>query len=200
MRYRHRRSVRLRQHRYDGGLYFITVCTHGRQRLFGEVASGEMQRSAFGDIAHGEWLRTGILRPSVVLDAFVIMPDHVHLLFGIVEAPATNESANAPTPTCRGMPLACPPGGQQASGESSVRQFSAIQGGTVASIMRQYKAAVTRRIWASGGRETGPVWQRGYHDLVVCSERQADALRRYIADNPAHWASLDPDRSDGHRV
>ena len=43
--------------------------------------------------------------------------------------------------------------------------------------MRQYKSAVTKR----AGH---PVWQRGYHDRVVRTAREAANVRRYIADNP----------------
>lgn len=84
MRLHRRRSVRLRAHDYRGGLHFVTVCTDGRQQLFGAVADGEMVLSPFGAIARDEWERTGDIRPAVVLDAFVVMPDPVHLLFGIV--------------------------------------------------------------------------------------------------------------------
>ena len=31
----HRRSVRLREHSYADGVYFVTACTYRRQRLFG---------------------------------------------------------------------------------------------------------------------------------------------------------------------
>ncbi|MEM1117855.1 MAG: hypothetical protein AAGJ11_15190 [Bacteroidota bacterium] len=78
-----RRSVRLRRHDYAGGLYFITICTRRRQPLFGEVLAGQMVLSALGAIARDEWRRTEAVRPTVRLDAFVVMPDHVHLLFGI---------------------------------------------------------------------------------------------------------------------
>ena len=89
-----RRSVRLRGHAYDGGLYFVTVCTAGRRWLFGRVADGEVRLSDAGRVTHEEWLRTGTVRPDVVLDAFVVMPDHVHLLFGIA---GPGESAVPPT-------------------------------------------------------------------------------------------------------
>ncbi|WP_412069568.1 hypothetical protein [Rubrivirga sp. IMCC43871] len=48
------RPVRLPFHAYDGGLYFVTVCTWGRPPLLGAVIGGERIRSAAGDIAHGE--------------------------------------------------------------------------------------------------------------------------------------------------
>ena len=70
--------------------------------------------------------------------------------------------------------------------------------GTVAAAIRGYKGAVTRAAWEMAGREIGRVWQRGYHDRLVRSNREADAVRRYIADNPACWPP--GVRGAGHRA
>ncbi len=32
------------------------------------------------------------------------------------------------------------------------------------------------------------VWQRNYHDRVVRNERELDAVRNYIVNNPANWS------------
>jgi len=85
----HRRSVRLQGWDYSSpGLYYITICTHRRECLFGEVIDAEMRLNEFGQIAHDEWLRTEEVRTYVDLDQFVIMPNHVHLLFVLNERDA----------------------------------------------------------------------------------------------------------------
>ncbi|OZC01701.1 transposase [Rubricoccus marinus] len=174
MPFRDRRSVRLRTHDYADGLYFITICTHRRQRLFGDVEEGEMLRSPLGDIAHAEWIRTEDVRPTCILDAFVVMPDHVHLLFALL-----------------------PP---EASGEQGSERRFRSPSANAASIVRGYKGAVTRAVWDREGREVGPVWQRGFFDRVVRTEREADHVRQYIAENPSRWHGLDATRRDGHRM
>ena len=58
--------------------YFVTICTAHRERFFGEIVQGEMQLSEIGLIAQEYWLRIPSHFPFVVLDAFVIMPNHVH--------------------------------------------------------------------------------------------------------------------------
>lgn len=96
---RARRSPRHPLHDYrQPGLYFVTVCTADRQPVFGTVRAGEMHRSAFGDIAQIEWLRTFEMRPYLVPDVFVVMPDHVHLLFGLM-------GGDAPDPRRRDVSL-----------------------------------------------------------------------------------------------
>lgn len=66
MRRHRRRSIRLPAFDYSQpGLYFVTICTFGRQPLFGEIRDGEMHLSPFGRIAQDEWLRTPELRAGV---------------------------------------------------------------------------------------------------------------------------------------
>lgn len=74
----HRRSIRLQGYDYSQpGAYFITIVTHTRACLFGEVVEREMRWNEWGKIVREEWLRTGYIRPNVELDAFVVMPNHI---------------------------------------------------------------------------------------------------------------------------
>ena len=90
----HRRSIRLAGYDYsDPGAYFVTLCTYGRECVFGAVAAGAVRLNDCGLVAREEWLRTGAVRPGVVLDAFVVMPNHIH---GIIIL--TLESQSQPFP------------------------------------------------------------------------------------------------------
>lgn len=76
-----RRSIRLKDYDYArNGAYFVTVCAYNHQCLFGEIVNGKMQLKDFGQIVYEEWLRTDKLRPNVVLDVFVVMPNHFHAI------------------------------------------------------------------------------------------------------------------------
>ena len=72
-------SIRLPGYDYSQpGAYFITIVTHNRQCLFGEIVDGEMMRNEFGEIVKTEWQKTGALRPNIDVDAFIVMPNHLH--------------------------------------------------------------------------------------------------------------------------
>jgi len=72
-------SIRLQGYDYSQpGAYFITIVTHNRQCLFGNIVDGEMMLNEFGVLVKNEWLKTGIIRPNIVIDAFVVMPNHLH--------------------------------------------------------------------------------------------------------------------------
>jgi len=62
------------------GAYFLTVCTKERYHFFGKVKNGKMILSDIGKIAAETLLRTEAVYPSVILDSFIVMPNHVHLL------------------------------------------------------------------------------------------------------------------------
>jgi len=72
-------SIRLPGYDYSRlGAYFITIVTHNRQCLFGNIVDGEMLLNEFGELVKNEWQKTGIIRPNIVIDAFVVMPNHLH--------------------------------------------------------------------------------------------------------------------------
>lgn len=158
--------------------------------MLGARSDGRLRLTAAGAIARDEWLRTGDLRPDVVLDVFAVLPDHVHLVFGLIgrddigacdDGHVTDHRSTAgtarcaPTQTVGVMP---PPGG------TAVRRFRTMAPDTVPSIVRAYKSAVTRRVRAETPH-VGPVWQRGFYDRVVRTDREAEAVRRYVIENPA---------------
>ncbi len=198
-RSRTRRSPRLVGYDYCRlGPYFVTVCTACRECVFGEVVDGVMRRSALGEVAHEEWGRTLDLRLGLVPDVFVVMPNHVHLLFGLIgddPAPADAAPGNAaptrrdtmhgvPTPTVGETPSVKGAPGERA-GE---RRFGQHVVGSVSSIVGAYKAAVTRRARRGGLWHGGPLWQARFHDRIVRNDREADRVRRYVAENPERWA------------
>jgi REP element-mobilizing transposase RayT len=109
----HRRSIRLKGFDYTtSGAYFITICTHHRECLFGEIVDGIMQLNALGQIAQRHWLKLPNHHRHLSLDKFVIMPDHMHGILVLHDAPVgagfdgtvselTTNGLHKPAPTSR---------------------------------------------------------------------------------------------------
>lgn len=75
----HRRSIRLKDYDYSqNGAYFITICTDNHETIFGNVTDGNMVLNEFGKIVGQYWIEIPIHYPKVVLDEYIIMPDHFH--------------------------------------------------------------------------------------------------------------------------
>ncbi len=94
----HRRSIRLKGYDYSReGMYFITICTHGRECLFGKIENGIMMTNTSGRIVLGEWFKTTEIRSNIELGEFVIMPNHIHGII-IINAPPASVGAYGNTP------------------------------------------------------------------------------------------------------
>ena len=77
----HRRSIRLPGYDYSqAGAYFVTIDTHGSECLLGDVVDGAMKLSPYGKIVQKAWAYLPAHYPHIGLDAFCIMPNHVHAI------------------------------------------------------------------------------------------------------------------------
>ncbi len=161
-----RKSPRLKDYDYaSSGGYFVTICTYERKCVFGEIANQQMELNVFGTIVHEQWKQTGILRDNVQLDAFVVMPNHVH---GIILITSTNNNLrdmmhHVPTP----------------------RKFSKPIANSLSAIVGSFKAAVTRQIRRLPETPDHPIWQSRYHDHIIRSLPDLNRIRAYVRANPA---------------
>jgi REP element-mobilizing transposase RayT len=188
---RHRRSVRLPAYDYAApGAYFVTVCTHGRRCLFGTVREHRTELSREGGIVAACWEALPRHFPAVRLDAFVVMPNHVH---GILRIIPSADSSELEVGAQHAVPLRAdrryrPP----------TRAFGTMTPQSLAAIVRAFKSSSTREINRLRGTPGAALWQRNYHEHVVRNEEDLNAIRRYIADNPPRW-HLDPEHPERKR-
>jgi putative transposase len=166
----HRRSIRLKGYDYRRqGAYFVTICTHDRLCLFGEVVGGEMRLNEYGRIALGCWKEIPLHFPQAELDAFVVMPNHVH---GII---VLTVGARHAVPLQNGI-------------SEKTEQFGKPVAGSIPTIIRSFKSATTRHINALRGTPGSPVWQRNYYEHIIRNEESLNRIREYIKTNPLRWA------------
>ena len=175
-----RRSTRLRGYDYStAGAYFITACTQDRLLLFGQVVRGEMAANRLGAVVEDCWTELPD-HYDVALDAFMVMPNHVHGVIVIEDEPtAADAGAAADADVGAGFKPAFP------------TAANAKRHG-VPEIIRAFKTFSARRINDVRGTPGAPVWQRGFYDRVLRSEAELNRVRTYIEDNPRKW-SEDPD-------
>jgi putative transposase len=105
----HRRSVRFKGYDYSqAGAYFITVCVHNRECIFGKIENGKMILNDFGNIVAGEWINSAEIRDEIELDEFVIMPNHFHgiaIIMDISQRTRRGDRPVAPTSTESQTPI-----------------------------------------------------------------------------------------------
>ncbi len=166
----HRRSIRLKDYNYaQTGAYFVTVCTHEWECVFGNVIDGEVQLNKYGKIVTACWEEIPNHFMGTELDAFVVMPNHIH---GVVVI-ANGEKQPASARATHASPLQRPCGPQPKS---------------IGSIIGAFKSASTKGVNEMRQTPGMPLWHRNYYEYVIRDENELARIREYIAANPARWA------------
>ena len=167
---RHRRSIRLPGYDYaSDGAYFVTIVTKDRESLLADIDGMAVCLTDIGKIVEEEWVRTAEVRAEVELDAFVVMPNHVHGIVVIAGPTAVGAHGRAPLR-------------QPEDGTTLVRRPRSL-----GALVAGFKSACTTRINALRDHPGVPVWQRNYYDRIIRNEAELNRTHRYILDNPAHW-------------
>lgn len=173
----HRRSIRLKGYDYSlPGAYFITICTHQRDLLFGEIMDGVMHLNPFGQIVVTGWLRSAEIRQEIDFDAWVIMPNHLH---GIVLINSLDQPEN-PVGADGRPPL---PSAPQTT-ETLHRQPRSLS-----SFIAGFKSATTKQINLLRCTPRAPVWQRNYYEHIIRDTLSFERIQHYIQTNPQSWQS-----------
>jgi putative transposase len=171
----HRHSLRLRGYDYaQPGAYFVTICAWQRQEVFGRIEEGQMQLNEWGQVAAECWATIPAHFAHVTLDEWTIMPNHMHGILVITVVGA--RQCRAPTD------------------RAPTEQFGHPVSGSIPTVIRSCKSAVTKRINVLRNAATSPIWQRNYYEHIVRNQRELAAIRAYIHNNPAQWA-LDRDNA-----
>ena len=155
----------------------MTLCTANRTRIFGSLVQGQVQLTPAGRVAAQCWRAIPRYHPYVGLDAFVIMPDHVHGILWIVEQGTARNGTSSPRGVGFRGGVADPP--TEGPGRETPRSPARELG----SIVRGFKIGVTQ--WVRAHTSIRLVWQRNYHEHVIRDDRDLRRIRQYIETNPS---------------
>lgn len=170
-----RRSIRLSEYDYaSAGAYFVSIVAQGRLCLFGEVVDGEMRLNGAGEMVRRVWEGMAERFAYVVVDAYVVMPNHVHGVVFLGQTAATTDAFTGET------------GGDVPTLGDVVRMFKSVT--TV-----EYGRGVRGLGWE---RFEKRLWQRNYYERVIRNGSELRAVREYIVNNPRNW-ELDRENPGG---
>jgi len=160
-----RKSPRLKGYDYSqSGAYFVTICTHQRVHLFGEVIESDVVLNRAGEIVAERWFALPDHHLGIELDAFVVMPNHVHgiiVLVGTTPALSALDGTNA--------------------------DDAGIVPTVLGTVVGSYKSGVTRRIREALNEPELRLWQTRYHDHIIQNESELHRFREYVVANPSKW-------------
>jgi REP element-mobilizing transposase RayT len=171
---------------YTGaGAYFVTICTNDIDHdcrgdacvapttndapyPFGHIDDGRMVLNGAGSIALDCLCAIPGHFPTVELDAFIVMPNHVHFL--VIDHDDRDHDVGATHASPLRTMTVCGP-----------------RAGSLGAIVGSFKSAVTRRVNELRGSPGARLWQRNYYERIVRDEAELRRIRGYIASNPAKW-------------
>ncbi len=185
----HRRSIRLKGYDYtQAGAYFVTICTQGRENLFGEIGNGEMELNPAGRMVTAYWMDLPKRFSEVKTDEFIVMPNHFHGIIVLVGADRR----------------VCPGGVDgPAKLEKNVDKQELKQGGDgleqgghigppLPKILQWFKTMTTNEYLRNVKNQNWPpfsgrLWQRNYYEHIIRNDEALNKIREYIIQNPARW-------------
>ena len=193
-------TARAEWHGYDGGIYFVTICTAEREHYFGEIETEKepfMQLSPIGQYANQLMMNITILYPHVEIPLFVIMPNHIHAVIYIDgEAIAGTNAKDAMNIGNDGDAMKGGNNGDAMKGGNNGDAMNRVSTGGVTgkhnpmvtnclgTVVRGLKARVTR--WAN--QNNIPFgWQARFYDRVVRNQNELNNIAEYIENNVVNW-------------
>ena len=159
------------------------------------------ERSNCERIINDVWLALPSWFPTIALDEFVIMPNHTHFVVWnnvgatLVVAlnspspnvdPSKNRTGASPVPTTWVIP------------KSEKINRSPSLGDIVGAFKSLVFKAYLDWIEINDPSRRAKFWQRNYYEHIVRNERELNAIRQYIIDNPKNW-KMDRDNFDNLR-
>ncbi|MDO5523807.1 MAG: hypothetical protein Q4G48_07170 [Bacteroidia bacterium] len=158
-------------HDYNGGAYFVTVCTAGMECFFGKIWDDKMKYTEIGKYAVEQIENIASHYPYAEIPLFAVMPNHIHLIVFIDDiVPHHRRKDVARNVSTLGEPM------------------SAIspKAGTLSVVIRGFKSAVTRY---ANQNNISFAWQSRYHDRIIRDRHEMNRIAEYIENNVINWAT-----------
>ncbi len=171
--------------------YFVTICLQGRDCYFGEIRDETMYLSEIGVIAENCWNGIPNHFPFVKLDAFIVMPNHVHGILVIDKSVSelnemkTMNGATVETQNIASLQTTPRAASQISSGFiPGPKNHFGPQSKNLASIIRGFKVGVTKNARLI---HADFAWQSRFYDHIIRNEQSFQTIETYINNNPANW-------------
>lgn len=198
----YRQTIRLPGYDYSrNGLYFVTICTHNCENLFGDIVGAgskpaqlnehlddnistklvKMSLNEYGEIIKQTWFDIINHNQGIKLHNYVVMPNHFHGIIEIDNDMADIQQANEPLSRA-GLERSMEPL-SRAGLEPAPTKVS------LSEIVRQLKTFSAKRINSIRKTPGLSVWQRSYYDHIIRDEKSYQIIAEYINTNPQKWES-----------
>ncbi len=164
------------------GYYFVTICSKNMEKMFGDIKNYKIVLNEVGEIVKKQWLWLSDNFEYINLDAWVIMPNHLH---GVIEIKENDKSAVVGT----GLDCKIFEENHNVVGNVLERSLQNQNDQKILPLYRIIGAFKTTSSKLIHQRQNNLYfkWQRSFHDRVIRNEQELSRIRIYIANNPINW-------------
>ena len=142
-----RQSIRLQDYDYaQPGAYFVTIVTHLRKNIFGEIIDGRMFLNQAGKIVEQIWRNIPVHFPNTSCENFVVMPNHIHGIINIIDD--KNVGARHASPL------------QEINVKPQSMGINGVKPGSIGAIIGSFKSVVTKQLHQTKTTNQEKIWQR----------------------------------------
>ena len=166
-------SARADWHDYNGGIYFITICTADRNHYLGEIENGEMNLSDIGRFVTHTIEQSPAHNPYAEIPLFVVMPNHIHAIVCI-----DGDGMDIRTD------VACRVSTTNTANKNPQMQAIAYRQGLLSVCIGGIKSAVTKY---ANTHSIPFKWQTRFHDHIIRDVNEMNRIADYIENNVARW-------------
>jgi REP element-mobilizing transposase RayT len=172
------KSARLQNWNYGlPGAYFITISVENRICIFGDIDQGKVILNEIGRIANFYWREIPRYFKNVVIDEYIVMPDHLHGVI-FIKGNIDGDGINA---VCTGK------GGIVPVEKNPMVNYS------LSTIVRWYKGRIMFEINKAFGKKFQ--WHSSFYEHIIRDEKDLIRIRQYIENNPIQWV-IDKENSN----
>ena len=196
---KNRKLNRLRGYDYtQDGWYFITICAKNREHFFGKIINGKMYLSAIGKTTKKCWQEIPMHFLDTKLDAFIIMPNHIHGII-VIKNNIVVGNKNFCSKTAENETVGNKIVGNKNFCSLQQRSWQTKWARSLSSIVRGFKIGVTK--WCRENNINNDdyymqfSWQKSFYDHIIRNEKSLFKIREYIINNPLKW-EFDQNNSD----
>ena len=154
-----KKHIRLEKYDYSSpNSYYITICTKNKQKFLGQIRNGIVGLSEIGNNAAVYLQKIPEIRPHIILDEFIVMPDHIHCILIIKNSLSTIKQYN---------------------------EFGKPVPNSISIIINRYKGAVKN--WCNNNGHEYFQWQDNFYEHIIRNSEDYWTIKNYIINNPITW-------------
>ncbi|MBN2776150.1 MAG: hypothetical protein JXR36_00815 [Bacteroidales bacterium] len=176
------RSNRKVQHNYsDPGIYYITANTQDGKKILGNIENRKMHLSKYGEIVKNEIFKIPKYHKRIVLDEWVIMPNHIHMIIILRDYDFDNGISDIGANVGQNHDFDLH--------DCTTEKYRLYRRNMlIPKIMGKFQMQTSKQFNILCNTPGQKNWQNDYYDVIINTQNDNLKVKQYIINNPKEWS------------